>query len=57
MVLHKCVGGFSIFCMCVFARASDDLKSHMVAVDTMEQFQKELDQGKVSNASCSHKMV
>lgn len=23
------------------------MKSHMVAVDTMEQFQKELDQGKV----------
>lgn len=30
-------------------RASDDMKSHMVAVDTMEQFQKELDQGRVSN--------
>uniref|UniRef100_A0AAQ5YBR8 Bifunctional glutamate/proline--tRNA ligase n=1 Tax=Amphiprion ocellaris TaxID=80972 RepID=A0AAQ5YBR8_AMPOC len=27
--------------------ASDDLKTHMVAVDTMEQFQKELDQGKI----------
>uniref|UniRef100_A0A3P8QMA9 WHEP-TRS domain-containing protein n=1 Tax=Astatotilapia calliptera TaxID=8154 RepID=A0A3P8QMA9_ASTCA len=27
--------------------ASDDLKSHMVAADTMEQFQKELDQGKI----------
>lgn len=34
---------------CVFVRASDDLKNNMVAVDTMEQFQKELDQGKVSN--------
>uniref|UniRef100_A0A669AW03 Bifunctional glutamate/proline--tRNA ligase n=1 Tax=Oreochromis niloticus TaxID=8128 RepID=A0A669AW03_ORENI len=27
--------------------ASDDLKSHMVAADTMEQFQKDLDQGKI----------
>uniref|UniRef100_A0A673BL06 Bifunctional glutamate/proline--tRNA ligase n=1 Tax=Sphaeramia orbicularis TaxID=375764 RepID=A0A673BL06_9TELE len=27
--------------------ASNDLKTHMVAVDTMEQFQKELDQGKI----------
>lgn len=35
--------------MCVFIRASDDLKNNMVAVETMEQFQKELDQGKVSN--------
>lgn len=35
--------------MCVFFRASDDLKNNMVAVETMEQFQKELDQGKVSN--------
>uniref|UniRef100_A0A3Q0RIJ0 Bifunctional glutamate/proline--tRNA ligase n=1 Tax=Amphilophus citrinellus TaxID=61819 RepID=A0A3Q0RIJ0_AMPCI len=31
----------------LFKKASDDLKSHMVAVDTMEQFQKELDQGKI----------
>lgn len=37
--------------MCVFIRASDDLKNNMVAVDTMEQFQKELDQGKVSNTA------
>ncbi|XP_053488501.1 bifunctional glutamate/proline--tRNA ligase [Ictalurus furcatus] len=31
----------------LFKRASVDLKTHMVAVDTMEQFQKELDQGKI----------
>uniref|UniRef100_A0AAX7UHW4 WHEP-TRS domain-containing protein n=1 Tax=Astatotilapia calliptera TaxID=8154 RepID=A0AAX7UHW4_ASTCA len=31
----------------LFKKASDDLKSHMVAADTMEQFQKELDQGKI----------
>ncbi|KAF7652206.1 hypothetical protein LDENG_00099990 [Lucifuga dentata] len=31
----------------LFKKASDDLKSHMVAADTMEQFQKELDQGKM----------
>ncbi|XP_032416258.1 bifunctional glutamate/proline--tRNA ligase isoform X3 [Xiphophorus hellerii] len=31
----------------LFKKASDDLKSHMVAVDTMEAFQKELDQGKI----------
>uniref|UniRef100_A0AAQ5XWF2 Bifunctional glutamate/proline--tRNA ligase n=1 Tax=Amphiprion ocellaris TaxID=80972 RepID=A0AAQ5XWF2_AMPOC len=31
----------------LFKKASDDLKTHMVAVDTMEQFQKELDQGKI----------
>ncbi|KAK3537817.1 hypothetical protein QTP70_019236 [Hemibagrus guttatus] len=31
----------------LFKRASVDLKSNMVAVDTMEQFQKELDQGKI----------
>ncbi|XP_042340094.1 bifunctional glutamate/proline--tRNA ligase isoform X2 [Plectropomus leopardus] len=31
----------------LFKKASDDLKSNMVAVDTMEQFQKELDQGKI----------
>ncbi len=37
--------------MCVFVRASDDLKNNMVAADTMEQFQKELDQGKVSNTT------
>lgn len=35
----------------MFVRASDDLKNNMVAVETMEQFQKELDQGKVSNAT------
>lgn len=35
----------------VFVRASFDLKSNMVAVDTMEEFQKELDKGKVSNTS------
>ncbi|XP_076011602.1 bifunctional glutamate/proline--tRNA ligase isoform X2 [Genypterus blacodes] len=32
---------------CLFRKASDDLKSHMIAVDTMEQFQKELDEGKI----------
>ncbi|XP_041793033.1 bifunctional glutamate/proline--tRNA ligase isoform X2 [Chelmon rostratus] len=31
----------------LFKKASDELKSNMVAVDTMEQFQKELDQGKI----------
>ncbi|XP_028256961.1 bifunctional glutamate/proline--tRNA ligase [Parambassis ranga] len=31
----------------LFKKASDDLKSHMVVADTMEQFQKELDQGKI----------
>uniref|UniRef100_A0A3Q3L771 Bifunctional glutamate/proline--tRNA ligase n=1 Tax=Mastacembelus armatus TaxID=205130 RepID=A0A3Q3L771_9TELE len=31
----------------LYKKASDDLKNHMVAVDTMEQFQKELDQGKI----------
>uniref|UniRef100_A0A4W6G2J9 Bifunctional glutamate/proline--tRNA ligase n=1 Tax=Lates calcarifer TaxID=8187 RepID=A0A4W6G2J9_LATCA len=31
----------------LFKKASDDLNSHMVAADTMEQFQKELDQGKI----------
>ncbi|XP_054900914.1 bifunctional glutamate/proline--tRNA ligase isoform X2 [Poeciliopsis prolifica] len=31
----------------LFKKASDDLKSNMVAVDTMEAFQKELDQGKI----------
>ncbi|XP_008296039.1 bifunctional glutamate/proline--tRNA ligase isoform X2 [Stegastes partitus] len=31
----------------LFKKASDDLKTHMVAADTMEQFQKELDQGKI----------
>uniref|UniRef100_A0A673BPB4 Bifunctional glutamate/proline--tRNA ligase n=1 Tax=Sphaeramia orbicularis TaxID=375764 RepID=A0A673BPB4_9TELE len=31
----------------LFTKASNDLKTHMVAVDTMEQFQKELDQGKI----------
>ncbi|XP_041669602.1 bifunctional glutamate/proline--tRNA ligase isoform X2 [Cheilinus undulatus] len=32
---------------CLFKKASDDLKKNMVAADTMEQFQKELDQGKI----------
>ncbi|KAI3377639.1 hypothetical protein L3Q82_008798 [Scortum barcoo] len=32
---------------CLYKKASDDLKSNMVAVDTMEQFQKELDEGKI----------
>uniref|UniRef100_A0A8C4HIW8 Bifunctional glutamate/proline--tRNA ligase n=1 Tax=Dicentrarchus labrax TaxID=13489 RepID=A0A8C4HIW8_DICLA len=31
----------------LFKKASDDLKSNMVAADTMEQFQKDLDQGKI----------
>ncbi|XP_027136959.1 bifunctional glutamate/proline--tRNA ligase isoform X3 [Larimichthys crocea] len=31
----------------LFKKASDDLKNNMVAADTMEQFQKELDQGKI----------
>ncbi|KAM9764785.1 bifunctional glutamate/proline--tRNA ligase isoform 1-T1 [Menidia menidia] len=31
----------------LYKKASDDLRTHMVAVDTMEQFQKELDQGKI----------
>ncbi|KAM6942734.1 bifunctional glutamate/proline--tRNA ligase [Xenentodon cancila] len=31
----------------LFKKASDDLNSHMVAVDSMELFQKELDQGKI----------
>ncbi|XP_055363257.1 bifunctional glutamate/proline--tRNA ligase isoform X4 [Betta splendens] len=31
----------------LFRKASDDMKNNMVAVDTMEQFQKELDQGKI----------
>ncbi|XP_017550021.1 bifunctional glutamate/proline--tRNA ligase isoform X1 [Pygocentrus nattereri] len=31
----------------MFKRASADLKEHMLAADTMEQFQKELDQGKI----------
>lgn len=31
----------------LFKKASDDLNSNMVAVETMEQFQKELDQGKI----------
>ncbi|XP_041837203.1 bifunctional glutamate/proline--tRNA ligase isoform X3 [Melanotaenia boesemani] len=31
----------------LFRKASDDLKTHMVAADTMEQFQKELDEGKI----------
>ncbi|XP_055010679.1 bifunctional glutamate/proline--tRNA ligase isoform X2 [Boleophthalmus pectinirostris] len=32
---------------CLYKKASDDLNTHMVAVDTMEEFQKELDQGKI----------
>lgn len=39
--------------LCMFVRASDDLNTHMVAVETMEQFQKELDQGLVSNTTQS----
>uniref|UniRef100_A0A8C9VU88 Bifunctional glutamate/proline--tRNA ligase n=1 Tax=Scleropages formosus TaxID=113540 RepID=A0A8C9VU88_SCLFO len=31
----------------LFKRASDDLEKHMVAADTMEQFQRELDQGRI----------
>lgn len=31
----------------MFNKASNDLKTHMVTADTMEQFQKELDQGKI----------
>ncbi|KAM6950221.1 bifunctional glutamate/proline--tRNA ligase isoform 2-T2 [Lycodopsis pacificus] len=31
----------------LFNKASDDLKSNMVSADTMEQFQKELEQGKI----------
>nr|XP_046260472.1 bifunctional glutamate/proline--tRNA ligase isoform X3 [Scatophagus argus] len=31
----------------LYNKASDDLKKNMVAADTMEQFQKELDQGKI----------
>ncbi|XP_061670789.1 bifunctional glutamate/proline--tRNA ligase isoform X1 [Syngnathoides biaculeatus] len=31
----------------LFNRASNDLKTHMVAADTMEQFQKDLDSGKI----------
>lgn len=31
----------------LYKKASHDLNSHMVAVDTMEEFQKELDQGKI----------
>ncbi|XP_073320105.1 bifunctional glutamate/proline--tRNA ligase isoform X2 [Pagrus major] len=31
----------------LFKKASDDLKANMLAADTMEQFQKELDQGKL----------
>lgn len=39
------------FMNCLFLtcfRASDDLKTHMVVADSMEQFQKDLDEGKVS---------
>nr|XP_019935574.1 PREDICTED: bifunctional glutamate/proline--tRNA ligase isoform X2 [Paralichthys olivaceus] len=32
---------------CLFKKASDDMKSHMVAADSMEEFQKELDKGKM----------
>ncbi|XP_056623093.1 bifunctional glutamate/proline--tRNA ligase isoform X2 [Triplophysa dalaica] len=31
----------------LFKRASDDLKKHMVVADSMEQFQKDLDEGKI----------
>ncbi|KAG7236967.1 hypothetical protein INR49_032977 [Caranx melampygus] len=31
----------------LFNKASNDLKTHMVVADSMEQFQKELDQGKI----------
>ncbi|XP_077445865.1 bifunctional glutamate/proline--tRNA ligase isoform X1 [Stigmatopora argus] len=31
----------------LFNKASNDLKTHLVAADTMEQFQKELDSGKI----------
>ncbi|XP_017281365.1 bifunctional glutamate/proline--tRNA ligase isoform X2 [Kryptolebias marmoratus] len=31
----------------LYKKASDDLKSHMVAADTMEKFQKDLDQGRI----------
>lgn len=31
----------------LFKRASDDLNKHMVVADTMEQFQKDLDQGRI----------
>ncbi|XP_071403653.1 bifunctional glutamate/proline--tRNA ligase [Centroberyx affinis] len=31
----------------LFRKASDDLNKHMVAADTMEQFQKDLDQGRI----------
>ena len=37
--------------MSVCPRASADLKQHMVVADTMEQFQKDLDQGRVSRES------
>lgn len=39
--------------MFLFNRASDDLNNNMVAVDTMEQFQQELDDGKVSGTTHS----
>ncbi|MCV4608184.1 hypothetical protein OFB74_35315, partial [Escherichia coli] len=32
----------------LFTRASEDLKSHMVVSDTLEDFQKVLDSGKVA---------
>lgn len=41
--------------MFLLNRASDDMNNNMVAVDTMEQFQKELDQGKVSGTMHSRK--
>lgn len=34
-----------------FLRASEDLKSHMVVADTMEDFQRELDSGKVRKST------
>lgn len=38
---------YTLCLLIFFNRASNDLKSHLVAADTMEQFQKELDSGKV----------
>lgn len=36
-----------------FLRASEDLKSHMVVASNMEDFQKELDSGKVRGFTTS----
>lgn len=33
----------------LYLRAAADLKSHMVVANSMEEFQKELDSGKVNN--------